>query len=55
MTVYAQLQNVSVNLDQKVQEGTVLGKVGSTSKGPRLHFEIRKSTDPLDPSEWLEK
>ncbi len=55
MTVYAQLQNVSVNVDQKVQTGTVLGKVGSTSKGPRLHFEIRKSTDPLDPSEWLEK
>lgn len=55
MTVYAQLQNVSVNVDQKVQAGTVLGKVGSTSKGSRLHFEIRKSTDPLDPSEWLEK
>ncbi len=55
MTVYAQLQNVFVNMDQKVQAGTVLGKVGSSSKGSRLHFEIRKSTDPLDPSEWLEK
>lgn len=55
MTVYAQLQNVSVSVDQKVQAGTVLGQVGSTSKGPSLHFEIRKSTDPLDPSEWLEK
>ncbi len=55
MTVYAQLQQVSVNLDQKVQIGTVLGKVGSSSGGSKLHFEIRKSTNPLDPAEWLEK
>lgn len=55
MTVYAQLQQVAVSSDQKVEIGTVLGKVGSTGSGANLHFEIRKATDPLDPSEWLEK
>ncbi|HEX3018706.1 MAG TPA: peptidoglycan DD-metalloendopeptidase family protein [Chitinispirillaceae bacterium] len=55
MTVYAQLEQISVNLDQKVQIGTILGKLGSSSNGSKLHFEIRKATDPLDPSEWLEK
>lgn len=55
MTVYAQLQQINVTLDQKVEIGTILGKVGSSANGAKLHFEIRKSTDPIDPSEWFEK
>jgi septal ring factor EnvC (AmiA/AmiB activator) len=57
LTVYAHLQNITVTQDQSVELGTSLGTVGDTGSmgGPRLHFQIRKSTDAFDPSEWLEK
>jgi septal ring factor EnvC (AmiA/AmiB activator) len=57
ITVYAHLQEIAVRMDQTVDFGTRLGNVGDTgSMGEAcLHFEIRKSTDAFNPSEWLEK
>lgn len=57
ITVYAHLQDIAVRMDQMVDSGTKLGNVGDTGSmgDARLHFEIRKSTDAFNPSEWLEK
>jgi murein DD-endopeptidase MepM/ murein hydrolase activator NlpD len=57
ITVYAHLQEISVRMDQAVDFGTRLGNVGDTGAmgDANLHFEIRKSTDAFNPSEWLEK
>lgn len=42
-TLYAHLQTVAVFVNQKVQQGDVIGMSGSTgnSTGPHLHFEAR--------------
>jgi septal ring factor EnvC (AmiA/AmiB activator) len=57
ITVYAHLQEIDVRMDQTVDLGTRLGNVGDTGAmgDANLHFEIRKSTDAFNPSEWLEK
>ncbi|HEX2958667.1 MAG TPA: peptidoglycan DD-metalloendopeptidase family protein [Chitinispirillaceae bacterium] len=57
ITVYAHLQEIAVRMDQTVDFGTRLGDVGDTGSmgDASLHFEIRKSTDAFNPSEWLEK
>jgi len=56
-TTYARLEDALVAKDDKVEAGSAVGKVGEINPfdGPRLHFEIRKSTEALDPLEWLEK
>lgn len=55
ITVYAHLGEISVKLDQPVENGAVLGKVSAPASGDSsLHFELRKSSEALDPSEWLE-
>jgi septal ring factor EnvC (AmiA/AmiB activator) len=52
ITIYAHLNEIAVKMDQVVESGTSLGRIGSTNKN--LHFEIRKSTTSLDPADWLE-
>jgi septal ring factor EnvC (AmiA/AmiB activator) len=56
-TTYARLEDALVAKDDKVQPGTAIGMVGEINPidGPKLHFEIRKSTEALDPMDWLEK
>jgi septal ring factor EnvC (AmiA/AmiB activator) len=56
LTIYAHLGDIAVAKDQDVEYGTVVGVVGETGSlsGPKLHFQIRKATEPLDPSGWLE-
>jgi murein hydrolase activator len=56
-TTYARLEDVLAEKDQKVEAGSAIGKVGEINQidGARLHFEIRRSTEALDPMEWLEK
>jgi murein DD-endopeptidase MepM/ murein hydrolase activator NlpD len=45
-TVYGHLSEVFVQPGQRIEQGTVIGRVGSTgnSTGPHLHFEARIST-----------
>lgn len=57
ITIYAHLNTINVDMGKEVKYGTVLGTVGESGSldGVKLHFQIRKSTDTLDPSKWLEK
>ncbi len=56
-TLYAHASAVEVRRGQRVDTGTVLGRVGDTDsiKGPCLHFEVREGQRALDPREWLER
>jgi len=57
--IYAHLASIKVTRDQQVEEGTILGIMGSTgqSTGPHLHFEVRKAPwnnqNDIDPFQWL--
>ena len=55
VTRYAHLSKISVTKEQTVQEGTLLGYVGSTgmSTGPHLHFEIIKDGKQIDPEPYI--
>lgn len=50
-TVYAHLKSVAVTVGQAVDQGALLGTVGSTgnSSGPHLHFEERNSAGVMSP------
>jgi murein DD-endopeptidase MepM/ murein hydrolase activator NlpD len=50
-TLYAHLSRIGVTLNQKVEQGDVIGAVGTTgySTGPHLHFEFRVSGVHHDP------
>jgi len=50
-TLYGHLSQIFVQPGQWVDQGTVIGRVGSTgmSTGPHLHFEIRQ----LTPNGWV--
>lgn len=54
-TRYAHLSHIDVELDQMVERGQLLGKVGSTgrSTGPHLHYEVRINDQPVNPLPYL--
>jgi murein DD-endopeptidase MepM/ murein hydrolase activator NlpD len=54
-TRYAHLSSVDVKVGDLVEEGTELGKVGTTgySTGPHLHFEVRHDGKAIDPAPLL--
>ncbi len=56
-TRYAHMRRVAVSRGQRVQQGDVLGEVGSTgaSTGPHLHFELRFNGYAADPLGYLER
>jgi len=56
-TWYGHLNERLVKEKQNVKKGDLIGKVGSTgrSTGPHLHFEIRKGSDSLNPTEFFDK
>lgn len=54
-TRYAHLSSLAVAPGQRVEAGTVIGRVGSTgrSTGPHLHYETRVDGHPVDPQRFL--
>ncbi|MBI4651582.1 M23 family metallopeptidase [Candidatus Desantisbacteria bacterium] len=56
-TVYGNLGETLVNIDQKVEEGEVIGKITTeeNSSISFLHFEIRINASPRDPLSYLTK
>jgi LysM repeat protein len=48
-TLYAHASKIDVVTGQEVEQGSVIGEVGSTGKstGPHLHFEIRGAKNPF--------
>ena len=51
ITAYAHLKEISVIEGDVLSDGDTIGRVGSTGRvdTPQLHFEIRKSRQPIDP------
>jgi len=58
LTIYANLGAILVAQDAEVEFATVVGQAATTpsvaGEPVAVHFELRKSTDALDPMEWLE-
>ena len=56
-TVYGHNLVNLVSLDEVVEQGRVISKVGSSgrSSGPHLHFEVRISRSAVDPIQYLPK
>jgi hypothetical protein len=52
---YAQLDEITVDVGQRVTQGELLGKAGSTgnSSAPHLHFELHYKGYPADPLDHL--
>jgi septal ring factor EnvC (AmiA/AmiB activator) len=57
LTIYAHLKEIGVSANTAVAAGALLGQADGAAdadmEGALLHFEIRKSTDSLDPLLWL--
>ncbi|MED5260813.1 MAG: peptidoglycan DD-metalloendopeptidase family protein [Myxococcota bacterium] len=54
-SVYGHLDRIGVRVGQWVNESQAVGVVGDTGslEGPGLYFELRRGSQPLDPSQWL--
>lgn len=54
-TRYAHNSRLTVKPGDRVREGQVIARVGSTgrSTAPHLHFEVRVNGEALDPRPWL--
>ncbi|MFT4196118.1 peptidoglycan DD-metalloendopeptidase family protein, partial [Ottowia sp.] len=54
LTAYAHNQTLLVKEDQTVKKGQKIAEMGSTDADRvKLHFEIRRSGKPVDPSRYL--
>ena len=54
-TVYAHNDRVHVIKGQFIEQGDILGEVGTSgnASGPHVHFEVRRDRKPLDPLLYL--
>ncbi|WP_308366417.1 MULTISPECIES: M23/M56 family metallopeptidase [unclassified Microbulbifer] len=55
-TLYAHLDKRLVNKGDRVEQGQILGLVGSTGKatGPHLHWELRRDGEVVDPASQVQ-
>lgn len=56
-TMYAHLSTVAVKPGQRLRAGEPVGRSGSTgiSTGDHLHWEVRRTADPFDPTDYLNR
>ncbi|RWC92336.1 MULTISPECIES: peptidoglycan DD-metalloendopeptidase family protein [unclassified Mesorhizobium] len=56
VTVYGHASSIEVQRGQKVKRGQeiALSGMSGTTDSPKLHFEVRKNSAPVDPSGYLE-
>lgn len=54
-TLYAHLSRIFVSQGIQVERETLVAETGrdAAGSGGTIHFEIRRSKEPLDPAEWL--
>jgi len=54
-TIYAHCQSLRVRQGEYVEQGELLGTIGTTgqSTGPHLHFEVRLEGHAVDPMDYL--
>ena len=54
-TLYGHQSRLAVSENQRVNAGDVIGYVGATgyATGPHLHFEVRLSGNPVDPTSYI--
>jgi septal ring factor EnvC (AmiA/AmiB activator) len=52
LTIYARLETIECTAGSRVSAGSAIGSVESEGN---VHFEIRQSTESLDPAAWLVK
>jgi murein DD-endopeptidase MepM/ murein hydrolase activator NlpD len=54
-TMYAHLQEIGVRVGQRVTRGEIIAASGSTGKStsPHLHYEVWKSSKPIDPINYF--
>lgn len=57
LSIYAHLDKINVIENQEIKYGEEIALAGETGSlnGPMLHFQIRQSSETLDPRKWLEK
>ncbi len=56
-TVYAHLYSYLVRVGDEIGKGQIIGLMGSTglSTGPHLHYEVRKATEKVNPTAYLNR
>ena len=54
-SVYAHNRRNRVNKGDFVEQGDLIGEVGSSgnASGPHVHFEVRRDSRPVDPLLYL--
>ena len=54
-TLYGHLDSINVTTGESVEQGQVIGKMGSTgvSTGTHLHFEVRENDNPVNPLDYI--
>jgi murein DD-endopeptidase MepM/ murein hydrolase activator NlpD len=55
ITRYGHMNSIYVREGDTIDEGAILGEVGSTgrSTGPHLHYEVRIDGNPVDPTRYI--
>ena len=53
VTVYANLSEILVKEGDEIRRGEIIAKSGQIGAAPRLHFELRKDGQPIEPVKSL--